>query len=253
MLQDVEVVLLDVYRSLAFDQEENREPTLENRQLLKLRPPEHMDEGRFNELLIAHSVTLNEPDIEQFQRHLAQLFGGKYTKVSAKKIERLVRKEKLTPYEDTHTTLEYFTEVNKQIRAVGLFSNAWIHSHEAFNKLFGKYLTASTEPGRCPTVPLYSWMSGYAKPHPKAFQYAMQALGGEACNYLVVDDSLANVLTAHKLGMKAILIIRDNNMCPLKIPKGVMVIHNLEPLVAAFKDVDSTRPLLARLVKRLTS
>lgn len=250
MLLYIEVILLDVYRTSAYDAGENREPTLLNKILLKLKPSPGIEEGDFERILIAHSVTLNEPDVEIFQQCLAKEFGGKYTKSSKLRIERLVRRERLTAYPDTHPTLKYLTEMNKQIRAVGLFSNAWVHSRQSFNKVFGKYLHGALEPGRCQTVPLYSWMTGYAKPHPEAFRHAVKTLGGEAGNYLVVDDSLANVLAAQKMGMKAVLIIRDNNMCPLRIPEGVVVIHSFEPLVSALKALEHVRPLLACTPKR---
>jgi putative hydrolase of the HAD superfamily len=79
-------------------------------------------------------------------------------------------------------------------------------------------------------VTVSSLEHGYMKPHPSIFEAALRAAGVEACEAVMVGDSLSHdVDGARRLGMRGVLVARSGRIAA---PAGVPVIESLRELPA---------------------
>jgi putative hydrolase of the HAD superfamily len=69
---------------------------------------------------------------------------------------------------------------------------------------------------------------GYMKPHPSIFQAALRSAGVDACDAVMVGDSLMHdVDGARRLGMRGVLVARSGRVAA---PPGIPVIQSLREL-----------------------
>ena len=70
---------------------------------------------------------------------------------------------------------------------------------------------------------------GYMKPHPSIFQAALRSAGVDACDAVMVGDSLMHdVDGARRLGMRGVLVARSGRVAA---PSGIPVIQSLRELL----------------------
>lgn len=86
------------------------------------------------------------------------------------------------------------------------------------------------------SVALSSLEHGYMKPHPSIFQSALQAVGVEPHEAVMVGDSFSHdIQGARRLGMRGILVDRSPSTVP-EHPPDVPVIGSLRQLPALLSD-----------------
>ena len=59
---------------------------------------------------------------------------------------------------------------------------------------------------------LFSFQTGYRKPQPEIFEYALEKFGADKSRSIFLDDSEANVEAARKVGLPAFLISPENSL-----------------------------------------
>lgn len=117
-----------------------------------------------------------------------------------------IHEVQIAPFPEAISTLAL---LHKRELSLGILSNFWPSLERQF-RLIGlrDYFDAF----------VISMQVGYQKPDARIFQIAVEQMGIEPTKLLFVDDSPMNVRAACKLGLRGILISRDDQLAAGDIP-----------------------------------
>ncbi len=153
------------------------------------------------QLLANHLLTSEDEEIERYAAYCAALLdalGLGEAGLNPHEIAReMVRTIGIEAFPDARPALERFSDQNLTL---GVISNGWpsldrqlraVHLRRYFDLL------------------IVSAHVGSRKPETRIFEYALEELGMDAGNVLLVDDAPENIVAANALGMQGVVVARD--------------------------------------------
>ena len=196
----------------------------------------HADLARFETAVAAASVELDqtqgdiyraEPFIRYARRVIREMGGdGPGLETCAREIyDEWAACQHFVLYDDV---IEAFGELYEAGYQIGLISNTH-RSLASFQSHFDldRFITAA----------ISSSEHGYLKPHPSIFRAAVQLVGVNAAEAVMVGDSLTHdIAGASQVGMHAVLLVRSGS-APAQVG-GVPVIRTLHELPRVLEELD---------------
>jgi HAD superfamily hydrolase (TIGR01509 family) len=153
------------------------------------------------QLLANHLLTSEDEEIERYAAYYAALLdalGLSGAGLDPHEIAReMVTAIGIEAFPDARPALERFSDQNLTL---GVISNGWpsldrqlraVHLRRYFDLL------------------IVSAHVGSRKPETRIFEYALEQLGMDAGNVLLVDDAPENIVAANALGMQGVVVARD--------------------------------------------
>jgi putative hydrolase of the HAD superfamily len=193
-----------------------------------------VDPARFTDAVASAAPLLDGPDdapyapeiFVAYTRHIIERMGGRGPGLDAcarEIYEEWAACQHFELYEEVPEVLRALTSAGIRI---GLISNthrclASFQSHFELQGLISATVSSSDH--------------GLMKPHPSIFAAALQLIGADAADAVMVGDSMRqDVEGALRAGMKAILLQRSSGPPPPRaVELGVPVVHSLRALPAA--------------------
>ena len=190
-----------------------------------------IDQGLFSQAVIkaapildgSSSLVYDEDIFIRYTTAIIEVMGGagKSVSVCAREISRAWADNKhFYLYKDVRPVLE---ELSRRGIKIGLISNSdrcliSFQNHFGLNDLIAGAVSSAEH--------------GYLKPHPSIFRSALQAVGVQPQESIMVGDSFTqDIEGARRVGMGGVLVQRMNNhgVTPV-LPEDISVIHTLSEL-----------------------
>ena len=185
--------------------------------------PERLDTAHhrgMRYLDLHHNLSTEEEEVAQFREFYAIVLGELGIAAEPKTIEELALAEvaelSQEPFPETRGVLE---ELHGRGLRLGIVSNAWPSLDRIYRALDLRDFFSAF---------IVSAHLGCAKPDPRIFHAATEAIGVAPGEILFVDDSAENVLAAQSLGMTGAVISRKQaERSPTRIVRSLADVKSI--------------------------